>query len=214
MAVVVDNMSVKVIMSTMNIEALATVVSDVSSLSCVPLHFLSIVSSKCSHASNNIDVETLSSLVSKSKLSLVESSDAVSSGIEGEPLSVVIWVVILDSKSVLLCSNILGVEECSSFLHSASNLELNSGSKWLLWIVNSLSVDGPCLVSTVVALVPDGVSVVVVVSTVDIEASETNVSNVSLFTVHPSNLLKVLLNEWSDNSWVQPMEPVSGTDWK
>lgn len=47
------------------------------------------------------------------------------------------------------------------------------------WVVVSLSINGPSLVSAVVALVPLGVSVVRVRVTVDIEASNSHVSNVS-----------------------------------
>jgi len=49
----------------------------------------------------------------------------------------------------------------------------------VFWIVDSSSIDPPSLVLSVVALVPDSVSVVMVVSTMNIQTSVTKISNVS-----------------------------------
>jgi hypothetical protein len=57
-------------------------------------------------------------------------------------------------------------------------LESDSVSKWELWIVVPLGVVVPLLVLTLVALVPDGVSVVGVVGTVDVQASSEDISDV------------------------------------
>ena len=159
-AVPEDNMSVVTVVSTMNIEALATVVSDVSSVSRVPLDSLSVVSSPWSHGGGNSDSEASSLLVGNHEASLVEGSDGLSSSVEGEPLLVLGWVVVSDSESELVSSDVLVVEEGSVVWHHRSDLELDTGSQWVLWIVNSSSVDPPSLVGVVVALVPDDVSVV------------------------------------------------------
>jgi len=58
-------------------------------------------------------------------------------------------------------------------------LELDSTVEWLFWIVLSLEVNDPTLVSTIVALVPVGVSVVSVRVSVNIEASLADISDVS-----------------------------------
>jgi len=91
---------------------------------------------------------------SKSMSSSVEGSDGLCSSVEGEPLSLVIWVVVLDLEIVLTSTEVSAVEDRSVFSHSGSNLEFDSGGKWLLSEFNTLSVDRPSLVSTVVALVP------------------------------------------------------------
>lgn len=58
-------------------------------------------------------------------------------------------------------------------------MELDSTVEWLFWIVHSLEVNDPTLVSTIVALVPVGVSVVRVRVSVNIEASLADISDVS-----------------------------------
>jgi hypothetical protein len=54
----------------------------------------------------------------------------------------------------------------------------------------SLSVNVPSLVSAVVAFVPDGVSVVRVRVSVDVETSLTEISDVSSGSTEPSHSLK------------------------
>ena len=125
-AVPEDNMSVVSVGSTVNIEAFATVVSDVSSLSRVPLDSLGVVTSPWSDGGSNSDSEALTLLVSNDHVSLVENSDGLSSSVEGEPLFVLGWVVVSDSKSVLTGSDVLVVEESSVVSHNGSDLEFDT----------------------------------------------------------------------------------------
>jgi len=95
-------------------------------------------------------------------VSVSEGSNSLGSPVESPPLSVVTWVVVLDSQSVLVGSNMLMPEEGSVSAHSSLDLELDTVSEWISWEVKWSSVDVPGLVSTVVALPPDdlvGVSV-------------------------------------------------------
>ena len=95
---------------------------------------------------------------------------------------VVVWVVVLDSQSVLMVTNVLVPEESSLAWHDSLDLESNTVSKWVSWVVNSSSVNGPSLVLTVMAFEPDGVSVVRVVCSVDIKAETGSVSDVSVMS--------------------------------
>ena len=104
-------------------------------------------------------------------------------------MELVSWMVVSDSKSVLVTSDVLTHEEGSVGGHSRLDLESNSVSQWELWIVVSLGVVVPLLVLTIVALIPVEVSVMRVVSTVDIKASSNNISDVLSVSSEPSGLL-------------------------
>lgn len=209
MAVVEDDMSIVRVGSSMDIEALATVVSNVLDLSRVPLDLLGVGSSVWSDNSSNVDLEALASLVGNSVLSLGEGSDGLSSGIEDPPLLVVVWIVVLDSESILVVSDVLSEVQGSLVgEHSRSDLELNSRSKWLNWVVNSLLVEVPSLVGSIVAVVPNGPSLVMVISTVDIEASSSNISDVLDASSVPSDLLEGFSLGWSHDRIVALDEPV------
>ena len=80
----------------------------------------------------------------------------------------------------------------------------------MLWIVNSSSVDPPSLVLAVVALVPDSVSVVVVVTSMNIKASVSEISDVSHGSSEPSNALELILSVsvWSNDGSVVVVVPV------
>ena len=73
-----------------------------------------------------------------------------------------------DSQSVLMSSNVLTEEQGLVTFHLRSNLELDSTSQWLSWISISMSVNSPCLVLAIVALVPVNVSLVLVMTSMDI----------------------------------------------
>ena len=90
----------------------------------------------------------------------------------------VLWVVVSDSKSPLVSSDVFMVEESSVASHSGLDLELDAVSDWVFWIVNSLSVGVPSLVQTVVALVVDCPSSIGVTSSVDVKASSGEGSDV------------------------------------
>lgn len=91
----------------------------------------------------------------------------------------VLWVMSLDSQSVLVSSNMLFPEESLVALHSGSDLELDSVGERVVWVVVTLSIDHPSLVEAVGALVPVNVSSVSVRVSMDVEASNTLVSDVS-----------------------------------
>jgi len=116
-AVPEDNVSVVVVVSTVNVQTFSTVVSNVSSGSTVPGESLVDLGSPWSDSSSNSDLVTLSLLVGNGVVSSGEGSDSSGSGIEDEPLLVVPWGVVSDSKSVLVSTNVLGPEEGSSGWH-------------------------------------------------------------------------------------------------
>ena len=78
------------------------------------------------------------------------------------------------------------------------DLEFHSVTEWLVAVLWSSLVKEPSLVSTVVAVPEDDVSMVGVGSTVDIEALSSVVLDVSVVTVNPSNLLSVQSSVWLD----------------
>jgi len=84
----------------------------------------------------------------------------------------------------------LFVEHSSASIHSRLNLELDSWSKWLVWIVVSLLIDHPSLVKLIVALGPVNVSLVGVRGSVNVEASVTDISDISDLSFVPSQLLE------------------------
>jgi len=124
----------------MNIKTLVSIISDVSSGSTVPLNSLEVLTSPWPHGCSNTDSELVALLVSKDVRSSCPSSNGSGSRVEEEPLSVVFRVVVSDSKTELVSSNMLIPEECSVVSHSALDLELDSISKWLRWISDSLEV--------------------------------------------------------------------------
>lgn len=78
-AVVVNDMSVVGVRSTMNVETLATNVSDVFDLSSEPFALLSVVSFILSNDSSSVDLVLLTSLVGNHIVSLLVTSDGSSS---------------------------------------------------------------------------------------------------------------------------------------
>lgn len=199
-AVVVDNMSVVMIVTSVNIKALSSNVSNVSSWTIEPSDLLVWLVLPLSDYCSNINSEALSSLVGESIVSSSPGSDGSGSGIESPPLSVVLWTVVSDSKSELVSTNVLMPEESSSVLHERLNLELNSVSKWVSWVVNSLSVNVPSLVQSIVAVPEDDVSHVVVVSSMNIKALLGQVSDVSSSSTIEEGSLEVGVNEVSHDS--------------
>jgi hypothetical protein len=106
-------------------------------------------------------------------------SDSLSSPVEDPPLSNVVWVVVVDSQSVLVMTNMLMPDDSSFGWHNGLDLESNTIVEWVSWVVDSLSVQEPSLVVTIVASEPDGVSVVGVGVSMHIEAQSSSVSDVS-----------------------------------
>ena len=116
-AVVVDNVSVMRVRFSVNIEALTSVVADVSSRSVEPSDLLVDSSGVWLDVGSNVDSPVLSSLVRDSVTSFGPGSDGLGSSVKGPPLSVVGWIVVLDSESELVSTNVLVPEESSSVLH-------------------------------------------------------------------------------------------------
>lgn len=79
-------------------------------------------------------------MVGKSHSSVSCSSNGLSSPVEDEPLSVVLWLIVSDSKSVLTVSNVLVIEESSSASHQGLDLESDSISEWISVVSNMVSV--------------------------------------------------------------------------
>jgi len=183
-----------------NIQALVGVVSDISSVSWVESSLLVCLVSVVSDNSVHVDSESVS-LSSGDGLSSVSGwSDGSGSPVEDPPLLVVPGIGISDSQSVLLVSNVLVPEEGSVGWHQRFDLESSAIWKWLSWVDHSSSVESPALVSTIVAVPEDDVSVVNITFSMDIEALSTVVSDVSVSSSVEGNMLVDLSNPWSDNS--------------
>lgn len=89
-----------------------------------------------------------------------------------------------------------------------SDLELDSILDWVWWVLDSLGVDLPSLVKAVVALVPVDMSVVSVGVTMDIQASNSQISDVSSASLEPSDLLDSLALVDSNDGCETVVEPV------
>jgi len=55
----------------------------------------------------------------------------VCSSVEDEPLSVILWVVVSDSQSILISTDVFFPEEGSMRLHLGLYLELDSITEWV-----------------------------------------------------------------------------------
>lgn len=89
------------------------------------------------------------------EVSIGTSSNSLGSVVEDPPLFDIVWVVVSDSKSVLVRSNVFSVEKSSSCSQSRLDLELNSILQWVSWEVNSSSVKQPSLAGSVIAVLED-----------------------------------------------------------
>lgn len=199
----VDDTLVVGILSSRNIKAELSVVSNVSSRSFVPLSELSgllleFLDLSWGTSSESVGSENFAS-------SLVE-SHGVSSRVEDPPLMWISWIVINKSDVVANGSN------WPSAGHLGLDLESDTILDWVLWVLNTLLVDNPTLVGTVVTFPPDDVSLVGVGTSMDIKTSNSNISNVSSVSREPSDLLKLFTLELSDDSVVSVMVPVVSVD--
>ena len=112
---------------------------------------------------------------------------------------VVVWHVVSDSESELVSTNVLMPEEGSSGFHQGLDLESDSVVEWESWVLLGLGLNGPTLVESIVALVPDNVSVVDVLSGVNIKALVAVVSHVLSVTWVEGSLLVCLVLVNSDD---------------
>jgi hypothetical protein len=198
-AVVEDGVSVVGVGVSVDIQALTSQVSEVSSGSFVEEDFLIVRVSPWSDDGSVVDSESSSVLVGDGLSSITGGSDGFGSGIEHEPLSWVPWLVVVDSQSVLVVTNVLVPEEGSSASHHGSDLESDSVSEWVsLWNLDSSGVDSPSLSGVVLVPVPVNVVVVVV--------SEGSASNNDVTPV--LNVLGTV----EEGSLVDRVSPWSGDD--
>jgi hypothetical protein len=79
-------------------------------------------------------------------------------------------------------------------------LEQDAVLSWVRVVLDSLSVNVPGLVESVMAVVEDSVSVVSVGFTMDIEALASIVADVSSWSTIEGNLLVSILTAWSHDS--------------
>ena len=110
------------------------------------------------------------------------------------------WVVVSDSESVLLSTNVLVPVESSSACHRCLELELNSIFKWCFRNLVSFLVKEPSLVEAIVASPPGNLLVVLVFTSPDIKTHFAIVSDVSSVSIVPINFLEVFTFPWSDDS--------------
>lgn len=202
MAFIPVDMSVVGVGSSVNIEASSSLISDGSSVSVEPSDVLESFLSVVSHDGGVTIVTPVvtSSLDGDGLVSVREGSDRFGSLVEHEPLLVVVWVSVSDSQSVLMASDMLGDDQGSVGWHGRLDLESKSVSQWVSWEVNTLLVEVPSLVCTVVASPEDSVSVVVVVTSMDIEAESGNISDVSSASWPEGGSLVSLGSPLSDDS--------------
>jgi len=96
-----------------NIEALSSVVSNVSSRSVVPSDSLEVLVFVWSDGSGDANSEFVTLLVGNDVVSSSPGSDGLGSRVESVPLLVVLRVVVSDSQSELVAANVLVPEEGS-----------------------------------------------------------------------------------------------------
>jgi len=138
-ALVPVDVSVLRVRVSVNIEASLADISDVSSGSIEPSHHLVWVGS--SVVSNNSGVvvghHVSLTVLNGDDESLVGSrSNGLGSPVEAPPLFVAVRIVILDSQSVLLSTNVFMPEQSSLGVHSSLDLESSSISNWVSWEVS------------------------------------------------------------------------------
>jgi hypothetical protein len=109
-------------------------------------------------------------------------------------------------------SEVLVPEKRSFGTQFGLKLELDSISQDLFWISNTLLVDDPTLIGSVVAAIPNGVHVVDVFVSIDIEALTTVVSEVPSFTCPVAELLVVVVLEDSDHTCGEESELLASLD--
>jgi hypothetical protein len=159
-AVVVGKVIVVSVLLVNNRQALLTVVLDVSVSTRDPSGFVVDGSGVLGDDGGDTDSPVCSSLVHDAVGSLAPWSDGVGSAIEGPPLLSfgIIWVVVSDSESVLVTTDVFMPEDSSVGFHSRSDLELNTVSQWVSWVLNALGVNDPSLMVLGVAVFPGDVS--------------------------------------------------------
>lgn len=75
-------------------------------------------------------------------------SDRSGSVVEDPPLFDVLWGIVSDSQSVVVCTDMLVVENSSVTSHDRFDLESNSISEWVSWELDSSIVDEELLTAS------------------------------------------------------------------
>lgn len=212
MAVPEDNVSHVMVVTSVDVQTLLSVVSQVSVVSSVEGNLLVNLRSPWSNDSSDSDSESLSLLVRDGITLVGVGSDGSGSSVEDEPLSVVLWLVVSDSESILVSTDMLMPEEGSEGSHSRLDLELDVVTKWLSWVVVSLLVDVPGSREVVVAVVGPDLSHVSVDVRVNIKAELVVELDVLSGSVVPPDLLSVLSSVLSDDGIDSGSNSVSLSD--
>jgi len=205
----VDQPSLVGVSSSVDIEALAESIGDGLLVALPPVVLLVDLLSVSSHDSWSSDSVSLSGLVGDGEASGSVSSDGLSSGVEDEPLSVVLGVGVSDSESVLGSGPSLSPVDSSLRSQVSSNLELSSVLLWVGSLSLSVGVDVPGLVESIVAVPESDWLVFFVRSTIDVEALVSCVSDVSSGSSEPFHLLIWLVSVLSCNSPLSDSEVLS-----
>ena len=150
----------------------------------------------------------------QNSIPLVVKSESFGSCVEVPPCVLLVWVLVTNSQVVGLSRSCIGAGENSRRLQTSSDLESDAILDWVSWIGSGLLVNNPTLVGTIVALVPDEMSVLGVGSSMNIKTSVGHVSNSSSVTFEPSDLLDDVTSPLSDNTCIAIAGPVgaSGLD--
>jgi len=189
-----------------DVEAKATVVSDVSSASSEPGDLLEVSLSVDvrSDDSKLADSESLLELVGDGVVSHGSGSDGSSSLIKSPDVVLDTILEGGDSESVVLgdSSDLSGVVVKNSVSwEDGSDDEGGAVSDWVSWCVEALSADIPDLVLTVMAVVPLEWSLVGESSSVNVEALSSLVPEVLSLASEEAELLIVLVSPSSDDGW-------------
>lgn len=102
-----------------------------------------------------------------------------------------------------MSTDVLSSNQGSVSRHSRLDLESHTIVFWISWEVNSVEVNGPGLIETVVAIPEDKVSVVMVMTSVNIKTLSWDVSEISVWsTVVGKSLESFTLPDSDDSSSV------------
>jgi hypothetical protein len=176
-----------------------SVVLDVVGLASHPFGLNGVLVLESSNDGSSTIVELVRTVASKGVVSLSEGSDGLSSLVKGPPLLVVSWVGVSDSKSVLRMANVLSVVDSSVVRVSSLDLELDSTSQWVWWVLVTFEDDSPGTVVSWSALLP--LSNLLVGVSNGPEAFTVDVHDVAVFSLEPSDLELVVFGvPWSDIS--------------
>jgi len=160
-AFVPGQVSVVRVVVSVSPQASSSDISDGSSARVVPSGSLEGLASEVSDSGGIAVVSPVGSglLDGDGVVSVGNRSNGSGSPVEDPPLLVVVWVVVLDSKSEVSVTNVLVPDDGSVSAHSGFDLESNSAFEWISWEVNSSSVEREGLSHIVEASVPMDISV-------------------------------------------------------